>query len=108
MSNLAQAGDFCPNSAYSDYGKLQDEQQQKIIRFGKIEASRQRYQCKTCKRTFVETKGTIFYRRHTPKDEIILGCRFVRAVLTVDLFRRKVAKPVQGNMQIAVEGTKCI
>jgi len=71
MSNLAQVGDFCPNSACSDYGKLQDEQQQNIIRFGKTEAGRQRYQCKSCKRTFVETKGTIFYRRRTPEDEII-------------------------------------
>lgn len=27
--------------------------------------------CKTCGATFTETKGTIFYRRPTPEDEII-------------------------------------
>jgi len=32
---------------------------------------RQRYKCKTCDGTFAETKGTIFYRRRTPEDEII-------------------------------------
>jgi len=27
--------------------------------------------CKTCKATFTETKGTLFYRRRTPDEEII-------------------------------------
>jgi len=71
MSELAHPGDFCPNSECDDYGKLQSEDQTNIIKFGKTKAGRQRYKCKTCNRTFVETTGTIFYGRRTPEDEII-------------------------------------
>jgi transposase-like protein len=71
MSKFAQVGDFCPNEVCPDYGKLQSNQQHNIIRFGKSKAGRQRYRCKTCKQTFTETKGTIFYRRRTPDREII-------------------------------------
>ena len=71
MSKLAQVGDFCPNEACPDYGKLQSERQSKIIKFGKTKAGRQRYECKTCGETFTETKGTLFYRRRTPAAEII-------------------------------------
>ncbi len=71
MSKLAQVGDFCPNEACPDYGKLQSERQGKIIKFGKTKAGRQRYECKTCGETFTETKGTLFYRRRTPAAEII-------------------------------------
>jgi transposase-like protein len=77
MSKFAQAGDFCPNKACADYGKQQREHQQNIIRFGKTPAGRQRFKCKTCGRTFTETKGTIFYRRRTPEDEIIETLAFV-------------------------------
>jgi len=71
MSKFAQVGDFCPNEVCPDYGKRQSDQQHNIKRFGKTKAGRQRYQCKTCKKTFTETKGTIFYRRRTPEKEII-------------------------------------
>ena len=71
MSKLAQVGDFCPNEVCPDYGKLQSDRQDKIIKFGKTKAGRQRYECKTCGKTFTETKGTLFYRRRTPEDEII-------------------------------------
>ena len=71
MSKLAQVGDFCPNEACPNYGKLQSEGQGKIIKFGKTKAGRQRYECKTCGETFTETKGTLFYRRRTPEDEIM-------------------------------------
>lgn len=30
-----------------------------------------RYGCRTCRRTFVETKGTMFYRLRTPPDEVL-------------------------------------
>jgi transposase-like protein len=66
-----RVGDFCPNPDCDDYGKLQCEDQTNIIKFGKTKAGRQRYRCKTCNKTFVETKGTIFYRRRTSKEEII-------------------------------------
>ena len=71
MPEFAQVGDFCPNAACSDYGKAQSKEQTNIVKFGKTRAGRQRYQCKSCGGTFTETKGTIFYRRRTPDDEII-------------------------------------
>ena len=76
MSKLTQVGDFCPNETCSDYGKRQSEQQHNIIRFGKTKAGRQRYRCKTCGQTFTETKGTLFYRRRTPEEDILraLAC----------------------------------
>ena len=77
MSELARPGDFCPNSECDDGGKLQSEGQTNIIRFGKTKAGRQRYKCRTCKRTFVETKGTIFYGRRTPAEEIIDTLRLI-------------------------------
>lgn len=74
---LAQVGDFCPNEDCADYGKQQSKDQQNIIKYGKNRAGRQRYHCKTCKGTFAETKGTIFYRRRTPEDEIIETLAFL-------------------------------
>jgi len=72
MSELAPAGDFCPNKECSDYGKLQSKQAKpNITKSGKTKKSKQRYKCKTCKQTFTETKGTIFYRRRTPAQEIM-------------------------------------
>ena len=68
---MVHVGDFCPNTACADYGKLQNNQQYNIKKFGKTPAGRQRYQCKTCKRTFTETKGTLFYRLRTPEDEVV-------------------------------------
>jgi transposase-like protein len=50
---------------------LQNDQQYNIKKFGKTPAGRQRYQCKTCQRTFTETKGTLFYRIRTPEDEVV-------------------------------------
>ena len=68
---LVKVGDFCPNKSCDDYGKVQSASQHNIIRFGKTPQGHQRYRCKTCKRTFVETKGTLFYRRRTSADEIL-------------------------------------
>jgi transposase-like protein len=71
MPAFAQVGDFFPNTDCADHGKEQNECQCSIIKFGKTKAGRQRFKCNTCGRTFTETKGTIFYRRRTPDDEII-------------------------------------
>jgi transposase-like protein len=72
MPELAQVGDFCPNEVCPDYGKLQSDQQDNMIMFGKTKAAgRQRFRCKTCGKTFTETKGTLFYRRRTPEKEIV-------------------------------------
>jgi transposase-like protein len=77
MPEFAQVGDFCPNKACADCGKGQSKQQKNIVKFGKTKAGRQRYKCKTCGRTFTETKGTIFYRRRTSEDEIVETLAFL-------------------------------
>jgi transposase-like protein len=72
MKQFAKTGDFCPNEACPDYGKLQDRQkQQNIIKSGKTKKGVQRYQCQTCHKTFTQTTGTIFYRKRTPEHEIL-------------------------------------
>jgi hypothetical protein len=71
MSKLVQPGDFCPNPDCADYGKPQTAAQRNIIKFGRARNGQQRYQCRTCRRTFTATKGTLFYRRQTPASEII-------------------------------------
>ena len=71
VTKFAHVGEFCSNKACADYGKLQSAQQQNIKKAGKTKGGRQRYQCKTCGQTFTETKGTIFYRRRTPEEEIV-------------------------------------
>ena len=72
MEQFAKTGDFCPNEACPDYGKRQDDQrQQNIIKFGKTRRGVQRYRCNTCKKTFTETTGTIFFRKRTPEREIL-------------------------------------
>jgi len=72
MEKLAQTKDFCPNPACPDYGKLQSGQAQpNIKKLGKTKRGVQRYQCKTCNKTFTETTGTIFFRKHAQADEIL-------------------------------------
>ena len=72
MSLFAQMGEFCPNPACSDYGKLQSERRKpNLKKNGKTPRGRQRYLCKTCGQTFTETKSTLFYRRRTPEHEIL-------------------------------------
>jgi len=71
MPEFVQAGDFCPNEVCADYSQRQSKGQKNIVKFGKTRAGRQRYKCKTCGSTFTETKGTIFYRRRVPAEEII-------------------------------------
>jgi len=46
MANLARVGEFCPNEACPDYGKLQSDQQHNIKKFGKTRNGKQRFQCK--------------------------------------------------------------
>jgi len=71
MEKFAKTGDFCPNEACPDYGKLQHGQQRNIKKIGKTKKGVQRFQCKTCKGTFTETTGTIFFRKRTPAEEIL-------------------------------------
>src|SRR5207249_5127937 len=58
----------CWNPSCSDYGKVNLSN---IRRFGRTEAGTQRYQCRTCHSTFVETIGTVFYGRHHTQETII-------------------------------------
>lgn len=74
MPEFVQVGEFCPNSGCDDYGKLQASN---IIKFGKTRAEHQRYRCHSCERTFTETKGTIFYRKRTPQEEIMEALAFI-------------------------------
>lgn len=72
MEQFAKPGDFCPNEACPDYGKLQVSQTQKnIVKAGLTKKGVQRYQCKTCHITFTETTGTIFFRKRTAEEEIL-------------------------------------
>lgn len=72
IMRFAKPGDFCPNKACPDYQKLQDGQRPRnIIKAGKTKKGVQRYECKTCGRSFTETFGTLFYNKRTPADEIL-------------------------------------
>jgi len=77
MSDLLKVGDVCPKKQCCDYGKAQSKGQKNIKKFGKTKAGKQRFYCKSCKQSFTETKGTIFYRRRTAEDEIIECLVFV-------------------------------
>jgi transposase-like protein len=68
---FAGVGEFCPNESCSEYSKLQSNEQRNIKKAGRTKRGHQRYQCKNCKQTFTETKGTIFYRRRTSEEEIL-------------------------------------
>ena len=59
---------FCWNASCSAYGQLD---QGNIRKFGHTPAGVQRYQCRICRRTFVETIGTVFYGRRRPQETII-------------------------------------
>ena len=71
MEMLVQVGDFCPNEACADYGKLQTGHQRNIQKFGRTRNGVQRYRCKTCGKTFTATYGTIFYGKRTPEKDIL-------------------------------------
>ena len=67
-SMLVSPSSFCWNPHCSDYGKVTTGN---IRKFGRTPAGIQRYQCKVCHQTFVETIGTVFYNRHRPQETIL-------------------------------------
>lgn len=72
MDKFAKPGEFCPNEACDDYGELQDEQgQRNLQKFGKTPRGVQRYRCTSCGRTFTETTGTLFFRKHVAEKDIL-------------------------------------
>lgn len=70
MRQIASVGDFCPNPDCAQYGDVEGKT---IISYGKTRDGRQRFQCKACKKTFNERKGTLFYNRKTD-EKVILEC----------------------------------
>ncbi len=65
---LVSPSSFCWNPRCGDYGKVNTGN---IRKFGRTPAGTQRYQCKRCRQTFVETIGTVFYNRHRSQATII-------------------------------------
>ncbi|HMN15278.1 MAG TPA: hypothetical protein PKD55_23425 [Bellilinea sp.] len=65
---LAEVGQFCPNEECEFHENLREAH---IIQYGKTAKGTQRYQCQHCKGTFVETKGTLFYGKHTARKDIL-------------------------------------
>src|SRR5215207_7987730 len=65
---LVQPSSFCWNASCSAYGQVGLGN---IRKFGRTPAGVQRYQCRMCGRTFVETIGTVFYGRRRPQETII-------------------------------------
>jgi transposase-like protein len=68
MSQLVAVSSFCPNPDCPDYGKWKAGN---LIRYGKSNEGRQRFQCKTCRKTFNERTGTLFYNRKTEEKDIL-------------------------------------
>ena len=67
---LAPAGSFCWNPDCPKYAQVGHRN---IRKFGQTARGVQRYQCRTCKKTFTETKGTVFHGCHH-SQETILEC----------------------------------
>lgn len=65
---LAEIGTFCMNEACGNYKKIIPEN---VVKYGQTEKGIQRYRCKTCKKTFTHTKGTMFYRLRHSEEEIV-------------------------------------
>lgn len=59
---------FCWNPDCPAYGQVQ---QGNIRRFGRTRKGTQRFQCRTCQHTFVETIGTVFYGRRYDQATIL-------------------------------------
>jgi transposase-like protein len=65
---IAEIGSFCLNEACEDYKKTAHGN---MTRNGKTENGVQRYRCKTCRKSFTQTKGTMFYRCRHSEEEIV-------------------------------------
>lgn len=62
----------CQNDKCRFYIK---EEGKDIVKRGKYRTGHQRYFCHHCKTFFMETKGTLLYRKHLSKSEIINICK---------------------------------
>jgi len=68
MNQLTTVGTFCPYRECPDYGQVSKGN---VIQYGKSKPGQQRFQCKTCQRTFNERRGTLFYNRKTAVKDIL-------------------------------------
>jgi transposase-like protein len=68
MEPMAAAGTICLNEACAEYGQAGGGN---LVKFGTTRGGAQRYRCKTCGMTCVPTKGTVFYRRRTPHQDLL-------------------------------------
>src|SRR5215204_6750207 len=68
VEELASAGTFCPQRGCQHYAEVGTGN---IIKFGRTKRGVQRYRCKGCQSTFTASHGTLFYRRRTPKKDIL-------------------------------------
>src|SRR4051812_46988727 len=68
QTTLLHSSAFCSNPLWSDYGKVNLGN---IRRFGRTQAGTQRYQCRTCNGSFIETLATVFYGRYHGQEMII-------------------------------------
>jgi len=68
MSDFAQVGDFCPYEDCLDFGKTDHNN---LIKFGKTRQGKQRFRCKTCRKTFNENYGTLLHGKRTDEKDIL-------------------------------------
>lgn len=60
-----------------------------IRRYGKTRKGIQRYQCKVCKSTFTQTKGSFFYNLHTSPEIVVECLAMVANYQTMSSIRRQ-------------------
>src|SRR5919202_287782 len=65
---LVHPSSFCWNPSCPAYGQVDLDN---IRKYGRTPGGVQRYQCRICRHTFVETIGTVFYGRRRPQETII-------------------------------------
>lgn len=66
--DLVSPGSFCWNAECTAYADLKAKS---IRRYGQTKRGVQRFQCRQCKRTFTETRGTPFYGVHEPEKMLL-------------------------------------
>src|SRR3990172_817382 len=89
MERFAKPGDFFQNQTCPDYQKLQSTRGRlNIVKAGKTRKGKQRFRGLTCGKYFVETTGTIFYRKRTSEHEILETLAFLAEGNRISNFTR--------------------
>jgi transposase-like protein len=96
MSELVTVGSFCPTPDCPDYGKAALGNS---IRSGQSNEGRQRFQCKTCRKTFNERHGTVFYNRKTDEKDILEGLALLAEGVRISSISR--SKGIQADAILA-------